>query len=348
MILWWKKKDGESEKTAGNEKTAGVGDAQKVESGEAEKIEAPASAVSWTEKLTTGLKRTTQQMAGNITALFTQKKLDQATLDDLMDILLAADLGVETAERLIKALAKDRFDKEVSEREVREHIAETIEEILAPHAKPLLVDQNKKPYVMVMVGVNGAGKTTTMAKLAAQYQAQGLSVMMAAGDTFRAAAVEQLKAWGERLKIPVYAKELEADAAALAYEAYQKAKEDKIDVLLIDTAGRLQNKANLMAELEKVMRVLKKHGADLPHQALLILDGTTGQNAHQQVDIFKNVAGVTGLVITKLDGTAKGGVVVSLAERFALPLYAIGMGEGRDDLQSFSAREFARTLMGLA
>ena len=327
MILWWKKKD---------------------DTAQAEPIQTPEQpAQTWTEKLTSGLKRSTQQMAGSITALFTQKKLDQTTLDDLMDILLAADLGVETAERLIKALAKDRFDKEVTEREVREHIAGSIEDILSPHAKALTIDHHKKPYVIVMVGVNGAGKTTTMAKLAAQYQEQGLKVMMAAGDTFRAAAVEQLKVWGERLHIPVYAKELEADAAALAYEAYQKAKDEGIDILLIDTAGRLQNKANLMAELEKVMRVLKKHGDDLPHQSLLILDGTTGQNAHQQVEIFKSVAGVTGLVITKLDGTAKGGVVVSLAERFALPLYAIGIGEGKDDLQSFRARDFARTLMGL-
>lgn len=299
------------------------------------------------DRLRNGLTRSTRQLTGGISDVFTKKKLDQDALDDLEDILITADLGVATAAKLTKALAKDRFDKDIDETEVRAALADEIASILTPVAKPLVVDTAKKPFVILVVGVNGAGKTTTIAKLAQHFKEQGKSVMLAAGDTFRAAAVEQLKVWGERIGVPVMSKDTGADAAALAYESYQTALAQGVDVLMIDTAGRLQNKSNLMDELEKIVRVMRKHDDTLPHETLLVLDATTGQNAHSQTELFAKAAPLTGLVITKLDGTAKGGVVVSLAESFALPIYAIGIGESKDDLRPFTARDFARSLMGL-
>ena len=299
----------------------------------------------WFQKLRAGLSRSSAKLTESITGVFTKRKLDRALLDELEEKLIAADLGPATAAKLIAALAKDRFDKEITEEEVRKVFADEVAGILAPIAKPLVISA-RKPHVVLVVGVNGSGKTTTIGKLAKLHQAEGRSVMLAAGDTFRAAAVEQLKIWGERSGVQVVAGEAGADAAGLAYDALAKAKAAGIDVLLIDTAGRLQNKAGLMAELGKIIRVLKKLDPEAPQDCLLVLDATTGQNAHSQVEIFKEMCQVTGLVVTKLDGSAKGGVLVALAERFKLPVVAIGVGEGADDLKPFEAEGFARSLMG--
>jgi fused signal recognition particle receptor len=300
----------------------------------------------WFARLKTGLSRTSTRITGSITGIFTKRKLDKALLDELEEALIAADLGPATAARLIKALAKDRFDKEIGEEEVREIFAAEIAAILAPVAQPLTL-KPLSPHVILVIGVNGSGKTTTIGKLAKQFQAQGKKVMLAAGDTFRAAAVEQLKIWGQRSNVPVVAREDGGDAAGLAYDALARAKAEGIDVLLIDTAGRLQNKAGLMEELAKIIRVIKKLDPSAPHDCLLVLDATTGQNAHSQVEIFKEMCQVTGLVVTKLDGSAKGGVLVALAERFKLPVVSIGVGESADDLRPFEAEVFARSLMGL-
>lgn len=301
----------------------------------------------WFARLKSGLSRTSTRITSSITGVFTKRKLDRALLDELEEALIAADLGPATATRLIKALAKDRFDKEIDEQEVREIFATEIAAILQPVAQTLAL-KPLQPHVILVIGVNGSGKTTTIGKLAKQYQAQGKKVMLAAGDTFRAAAVEQLKIWGERANVPVVARETGGDAAGLAYDALVRAKAEGMDVLLIDTAGRLQNKAGLMEELAKVIRVLRKLDPATPHDCLLVLDATTGQNAHSQVEIFKEMCQVTGLVVTKLDGSAKGGVLVALAERFKLPVVSIGVGEGADDLRPFEADVFARSLMGLS
>lgn len=301
----------------------------------------------WLSRLRDGLSKSTRKVAESITSLFTKKKLDQQTLDDLEDVLIQADLGVTVAGRLVAKLSKERFGKEVTDEEVRAAFAEDIAEILQPVAVPLTIDASRKPHVVLVVGVNGSGKTTTIAKLAGLYKGEGRSVMLAAGDTFRAAAVEQLKVWGDRAGVPVVSKQTGADAAGLAYEALERARAEKTDVLLIDTAGRLHNKTNLMEELAKIVRVIRKLDHAAPHSCLLVLDATTGQNAHAQVETFKTMSPVDALVVTKLDGSAKGGVLVALAEKFKLPVVAIGVGEGIDDLQPFEARAFARGLMGL-
>ncbi len=301
----------------------------------------------WLSRLRAGLSRTSERLTEGIAAALTRRKLDSETLRNLEDTLITADLGVATAARLTAELARDKFDKEVSETEVREALASTIATILAPVARPLTLDPARKPHVVLVVGVNGSGKTTTIGKLAKAFREDGKSVMLAAGDTFRAAAVEQLKIWGERTGCPVIAREAGADAAGLAFEALERARADGADVLMIDTAGRLQNRDDLMGELTKIIRVLRKLDADAPHSCLLVLDATMGQNAHSQVETFKQIANVTGLVVTKLDGTARGGVLVALAERFGLPVHAIGVGEGEDDLRPFDAEAFARNLMGL-
>jgi fused signal recognition particle receptor len=300
----------------------------------------------WFARLKAGLNRTSTRITGSITGIFTKRKLDRALLDELEEALIAADLGPATAARLIKALAKDRFDKEIDEQEVREIFAAEIASILQPVAHPLTL-KPLKPHVILVVGVNGSGKTTTIGKLAKQFQAQNKKVMLAAGDTFRAAAVQQLKVWGERANVPVVSREDGGDAAGLAYDALARAQAEGIDVLLIDTAGRLQNKAGLMEELAKIIRVIKKLDPTSPQDCLLVLDATTGQNAHSQVEIFKEMCQVTGLVVTKLDGSAKGGVLVALAEKFKLPVVSIGVGESADDLRPFEAEVFARSLMGL-
>jgi fused signal recognition particle receptor len=300
----------------------------------------------WFQRLKDGLSRSSTKLTDSITGIFTKRKLDRALLDELEEALIAADLGPATAGKLTAALAKDRYDKEVTSEEVRGLFADEIAKLLDPVAKPLILGQ--KPHVVLVVGVNGSGKTTTIGKLARLYQGQGKKVMLAAGDTFRAAAVEQLKIWGERAQVPVIARGEGADPAGLAFDALTEAKAKDIDLLLIDTAGRLQNKAGLMEELAKIVRVIKKVDATAPHDCLLVLDATVGQNAHSQVDIFKQICQVTGLVVTKLDGSAKGGVLVALAERFGLPVVAIGVGEGQDDLKPFEAQEFARSLMDVA
>jgi fused signal recognition particle receptor len=302
----------------------------------------------WLSRLREGLTKSTRRVTESITGLFTKKKLDQQTLDELEDALIQADLGVSVAARLVEKLGKERFGKEVTDEEVRAAFADDIAEILQPVAVPLAIDPVHKPHVVLVVGVNGSGKTTTIAKLANLYRGEGCKVMLAAGDTFRAAAVEQLKVWGERAGVPVVAKATGADAAGLAYEALERARAENCDVLLIDTAGRLHNKANLMDELAKIVRVVRKLDPDAPHSCLLVLDATTGQNAHAQVETFKAMSPVDALVVTKLDGSAKGGVLVALAEKFKLPVVAIGVGEGIDDLRPFEARAFARSLMGLA
>ncbi|BBK45422.1 hypothetical protein STVA_54420 [Allostella vacuolata] len=301
----------------------------------------------WFRRLKDGLTRTSSKIAEGITAIFTKRKLDNATLEELETLLIQADLGLETAEQLVAGLRRERFGQEVSAEEVREHLAREIAKVLAPVARPLVPSPGRRPHVVLVVGVNGSGKTTTIGKLAKNWREEGKRVVIAAGDTFRAAAVEQLQVWGERAGVPVISGAPGADAAGLAYDALARARADHADILVIDTAGRLQNKAGLMEELRKVVRVLKKLDPDAPHDCVLVLDATVGQNAHQQVDIFKEMVGVTGLAMTKLDGTAKGGVVVALAERFGLPVYAVGVGEGADDLRPFDAGAFARSLMGL-
>jgi fused signal recognition particle receptor len=302
---------------------------------------------SWLSRLRTGLAKSTKRVTESITGLFTKKKLDQGTLDDLEEVLIQADLGVAVAARLVGKLGKERFGKEVTDEEVRGAFADDIAEILEPVAKPLAIDPARKPHVVLVVGVNGSGKTTTIAKLAHVLKGEGRKVMLAAGDTFRAAAVEQLKVWAERAGVPVVAKAQGADASGLAYEALERARAEGCDVLLIDTAGRLHNKTNLMEELAKMVRVLRKLDASAPHSCLLVLDATVGQNAHAQVETFKSLSPVDMLAVTKLDGSAKGGVLVALAEKFGLPVVAVGVGEGIDDLRPFDARAFARGLMGL-
>ena len=293
---------------------------------------------SWWQRLTSGLKRTSNSLGTAVADLVTKRKLDRAMLDDIEDVLLRADLGTEVAGRIADAVGAGRYDKAISADEVKAVVATEVEKVLAPVAKPLQIDAAQKPFVILVVGVNGSGKTTTIGKLAAKFSAEGRKVMLAAGDTFRAAAIEQLKIWGERTKSPVIAAAQGSDSASLAFNALTAAKEQKFDVLLIDTAGRLQNKAELMNELEKVVRVIRKVDATAPHAVLLVLDATVGQNALSQVEAFHRTAGVTGLVMTKLDGTARGGILVALSEKHKLPVHFIGVGEGVDDLAPFTAR----------
>lgn len=300
----------------------------------------------WFGRLKAGLSRSAGQLGEQIGALFTKRKLDRAALDELEETLIGADLGVTTAGKIVAAIAKDRFEKDISAEEIRIALADSVAPLLQPVEKPLLLD-GAKPQVILVVGVNGVGKTTTIGKIASKLHDDGKTVMLAAGDTFRAAAIEQLKIWGERAKAPVLARETGADAAGLAFDALTQAQSDGIDVLMIDTAGRLQNKTDLMQELAKIVRVLKKQVPDAPHHVLLVLDATTGQNAINQVQIFKEICAVTGLVVTKLDGTARGGVLVAIADRFGLPVHYIGVGEQAADLQPFSALGFARALAGL-
>ena len=289
---------------------------------------------SWWKRLSAGLKRTSSSIGGAVAALVTKRKLDRAMLEDIEDVLLRADLGTEVAARIAEAVGKGRYDKDVSAEDVTNIVGAEVEKVLAPVAKPLEIDTSHKPFVILVVGVNGSGKTTTIGKLTAKLTAEGRKVMLAAGDTFRAAAIEQLKVWGDRNKVPVIAKAQGSDSASLAFEAVEAAKAQNIDVLLIDTAGRLQNKTELMVELEKVRRVIGK------------VDATVGQNALSQVDAFHKTAGVTGLVMTKLDGTARGGILVALSEKYKLPVHFIGVGEGIDDLAPFTARDFARAIAG--
>jgi fused signal recognition particle receptor len=302
---------------------------------------------SWWRRLSGGLKRTSSSLGTAVADLVTKRKLDRAMLDDIEDVLLRADLGTEVAARISNAVGHGRYDKAISADEVKAVVAAEVEKVLAPVARPLVIDETKKPFVILVVGVNGSGKTTTIGKLAAIFSAEGRKVMLAAGDTFRAAAIEQLKVWGERTKSPVIAGAQGSDSASLAFNALSSARDDKRDVLLVDTAGRLQNKAELMNELEKVVRVIRKVDDTAPHAVLLVLDATVGQNALSQVDAFHRTAGVTGLVMTKLDGTARGGILVALAEKYKLPVHFIGVGEGIDDLAPFTAIDFANAIAGI-
>ena len=298
-------------------------------------------------RLKAGLRRTSNSLTSGIGAIFTGRRLDEAALEELEELLIAGDLGAATAAELTAALAQQRFGAEVTATEVRRALADQIADLLAPVEGALAIDDDAKPHVILVAGVNGTGKTTTIGKLAQSLSREGKRVMLVAGDTFRAAAVEQLTIWGERAGAPVVARPDGGDPAGLAFDALERARAEGIDVLLIDTAGRLQNKAHLMAELQKIDRVLKKLDPRAPHSRLLVLDATTGQNALNQVDVFREAIAVDGLVMTKLDGTAKGGILVALAQRFGLPVIALGIGEGIDDLRPFEARAFATALMGL-
>jgi fused signal recognition particle receptor len=300
----------------------------------------------WFKRLKAGLSKSSGKIASGLSAL-AGRKLDDALIEEIEELLITADLGPAPAAKLAAGLAKGRFDKTVTGEELREALATDIAAMLEPVAKPLVLDPARRPHVVLIVGVNGSGKTTTIGKLARQYRDQGKSVMLAAGDTFRAAAVEQLQIWGERTGCPVVAGKQGADAAGLAYEALEKARGQGMDVLLIDTAGRLHNKAGLMAELEKIIRVIRKQDEAAPHDCVLVLDATTGQNALAQVQTFKDLVDITGLIVTKLDGTARGGVLVALADRFGLPVHAVGVGEQAEDMRPFTAQDFANGLLGI-
>ena len=302
----------------------------------------------WFERIKQGLSRTSAPIVRGISDLLTKRRLDKEALQDLEDLLISADVGAKTAAELTKALADEKFDKDVDEIEVRTFFADKITEMLSPFAEELKIDPTKKPFVILMAGVNGAGKTTTIGKLAHKYKEQGLKVRLAAADTFRVAAVEQLKVWGERTNCPVISRPQGADPAGLVFDALKESKAENDDVLFIDTAGRLQNRSELMAELQKIVRIVKKQIPDAPHACLLVLDATVGQNALSQAKTFKEMVQVDGLVLTKLDGTAKGGILLALCREFGLPARFIGVGEKIDDLRAFDARDYARSLMGLA
>jgi fused signal recognition particle receptor len=302
---------------------------------------------NWWQRLTGGLKRSSSALGAPIVDLLTKRKLDAATIAELEDVLIRADLGLDVAARVVAALGDSRYAAEITPDEVKAVVAAEVEKSLAGVALPLAIDAANKPFVILVVGVNGSGKTTTIGKLAAKFRAEGRAVMLAAGDTFRAAAIDQLKIWAERTGSAFIAREAGSDAAGLVFDAVATAKQRGMDVLLVDTAGRLQNRTELMDELQKIVRVIKKVDASAPHAVLLVLDATVGQNALSQVEIFQKTAGITGLAMTKLDGTARGGILVAIAEKFKVPVHFIGVGESVDDLAPFSARDFARAIVGL-
>jgi len=308
-------------------------------------------ALNWFKKLKSGLSKSASKVEGAIASITGKKTLDQNTLDNIEDQLILADLGIEVAARITKKIKDLKFEikdkKEIDQLDVAKTLASEIEQILIPCEKNLYENISSKPHVLFLAGVNGSGKTTTAGKIAEQFRIQNKSVILAAADTFRAAAVDQLKTWGKRVGAEVVSGIDGGDSAAVAYKAFQLAKDKQIDVVIIDTAGRLQNKKDLMEELTKTCRVLSKLDKNAPHQKVVVLDGTVGQNAHSQLKNFDEAIGLTGMIITKLDGSAKGGVVVSLAEKFKIPIHAVGVGEGLDDLQQFEASSFARALAGL-
>jgi fused signal recognition particle receptor len=308
----------------------------------------PEPKIAWWSRLTSGLSRSSSTIGRGIGDIFSKRKLDPASLDDLEDVLIQADLGLAAAKRVREAISHGRHDKSIEPDEVKAFLAAEIERILTPVARPLVVDPARRPFVILVVGVNGSGKTTTIGKLAAKFAAEGRKVTLAAGDTFRAAAVGQLRIWAARVGAAIVAGEPGGDPAGVAFKAVTEAKQRGHDLVLIDTAGRLQNRSELMAELEKIIRVIRKVEPQAPHATLLVLDATVGQNALSQVETFAKVAGVTGLAMTKLDGTARGGILVAIAEKFALPIHFIGVGEGVDDLEPFAARDFADAIVGIA
>ena len=354
-MIFWKKKNKTSSDEAETAKQ--VPEQEVVQAAieetvvEAASVSAPVVAdvakeekTSWTQRLTSGLSQSSQKLTQGLVDAVTKKPLDQDGLDRLEEILITADLGPSLAARLVDDFASTRFGKEVTAEEIKTALASQITKILQPVAKPLSTE-GAKPFVILMVGVNGSGKTTTIGKLAQQFHEQGKKVVMAAGDTFRAAAVEQLQLWGNRTGATVIAKGLNTDSAAVAYEAVEKARQQNADIVLIDTAGRLHNKSNLMEELSKIARVIQKQIPDAPHAVILTLDATIGQNAVQQIEQFHAAIPLTGLVITKLDGSARGGIVVALADKFKLPIISIGIGEGAHDMQPFEPMDFARALL---
>lgn len=301
----------------------------------------------WFGRLKAGLSRSTNAISTGITDIFTKRKLDESSLQELEDLLITSDLGIGTAARVSEVLSSQRFEKEVEPNEVRRALAGEIAQILEPVAKPLEVSPANKPHVILMVGVNGTGKTTTIGKIARQLKDSGKSVMLAAGDTFRAAAIEQLQIWGERVGVPVVAGKVGSDASGLAWDAMDRAAEEGMNVLIIDTAGRLQNRAELMDELAKVIRVIRKKDETAPHDTILVLDATTGQNALSQTEVFSKIAEISGIIMTKLDGSARGGILVACAEKFGIPVHAIGVGEAIEDLHAFDPAAFANALVGL-
>ncbi len=307
----------------------------------------PEEKAGWWSRLKQGLKKTSSKIEDGIKHIFVKRRLDQEMLDELEELLILSDIGVETASSLCRALAKEKMDKDVDIEEVKSFLADRIAEKLAPFTQELPINKEHAPHIILVVGVNGSGKTTTIGKLGKYWKDQGYSIRFVAGDTFRAAAVAQLDVWAKRLGIPISIGADQGDSAGLAFDALQEAKREGTDILVIDTAGRLHNKVGLMDELKKINRVIGKIDASAPHSVLLVLDATTGQNAHAQVQTFKEIVGVTGLVVTKLDGTAKGGVLVALTEKFGLPIHAIGIGEKAEDLRPFTAQDFARTLVGM-
>ena len=302
---------------------------------------------SWLSKLKSGLTKSSNKLSENITDIFTKARLDDDRLQQLEDILIQSDLGIDMSVRITQKLAESRYNKDISAEDVGRVLASEIETVLAPVAKPLIIDGRSRPHIILMIGVNGAGKTTTIGKLASRFSKEGKTLTLVAGDTFRAAAVEQLKIWGERTSSPVVARAIGADASGLVYDAIQQAAKENSDIVMIDTAGRLQNKSDLMAELEKIIRVIKKHDPTAPHDVILVLDATTGQNALNQVDVFHQTAGVTGLIMTKLDGTARGGILVAIADKYKLPIHAVGVGEAIDDMQGFDPKEFAQAIANI-
>ena len=302
---------------------------------------------SWFDRMHAGFRKTSEKLGDNLTGLFTKAALDDQTLDDIEEALIASDLGPATAAKIRRRLAGERFERGLSEEAVREIVAQEVEKILAPVAKPLEISAFPRPQVILVVGVNGSGKTTTIAKLAHLFLEEDYGVLLAAGDTFRAAAIEQLKIWADRIGVPVIAGPEGGDSSAIVFDGVKRATAEGIDTLVVDTAGRLQNKKGLMDELAKIRRVLGRLNPAAPHDVVLVLDATTGQNALSQIEVFKEVAGVTGLIMTKLDGTARGGVLVAAAEQFGLPIHAIGVGERIDDLRPFNARDAARAIAGL-
>ena len=305
-------------------------------------------ALGFLGRLRDGLSRSTQKLGTGLAAVVTHRRLDDVALDELEEALITADLGPAVAREVIASFRRSRFGRDVSEAEIKTALADEIAAILAPVAHPLVIDPAHRPHVVLVVGVNGTGKTTTIGKLALLYREQGLRPMLVAGDTFRAAAVEQLQVWGERAGVPVVSGKPGADSAGLAFEALSRAKNEGVDVLLVDTAGRLHNKGALMEELAKLIRVMRKRDHTAPHSTLLVLDATTGHNAMEQVRVFRELVSITGLVVTKLDGSARGGIVVALAQAFGLPVHAVGVGEQAGDLRPFDAGEFARGLVGAA
>lgn len=302
---------------------------------------------SWADKMRAGFRRTSDRFGDNLTGLFNKAALDEQSLDELEEALIASDLGPSTAAKIRDRLAAERFERGVTEAEVRRVVAQELEKILAPVAEPLEIDAFPRPQVILVVGVNGSGKTTTIAKLANQFLDQDYSVLLAAGDTFRAAAIEQLKIWADRIGVPIISGPEGGDSSAIVFDGVKKATEEGIDVLIVDTAGRLQNKRHLMDELAKIRKVLGRLNPAAPHDVVLVLDATTGQNALAQIDVFREVAGVTGLVMTKLDGTARGGVMVAAADKYGMPIHAIGIGEGMNDLRPFDPKEVAGAIAGI-